>query len=240
MTLILNGTDNSATVPAVTGSTAGTSTGEYFPTTNQWAVSTNGTQAILVDASQNVGLGVTPSAKLDVNGVVCALGGNSPTGGFNLRTVAGTITPRITNDASNATVIRAGASGASVSFNNFANSAELAAIDSSGVLFFNSGYGSSAKAYGCRAWCQYNNSQAIVGSANISSITVNGTGDIRLNFTTAMPDANFSAVASTNEDGGTAKFCNPTQPSTTTIRVVTYNIVGATTNNTYNFVAVFR
>ena len=67
MTLILNGTDNSATVPAVTGGTAGTSTGEYFPTTNQWAVSTNGTQAMLVDASQNVGIGTTTlSGKLNV------------------------------------------------------------------------------------------------------------------------------------------------------------------------------
>jgi hypothetical protein len=118
--------------------------------------------------------------------------------------------------------------------------AEAMRIDSSSNLKFNSGYGSVANAYGCRAWCQYNNSQAIVGSANISSITVNGTGDVTLNFSTAMPDANYSAVASTNEDSGTAKFCNPTQPSTTTIRVVTYTIAGITNNNTYNFVAIFR
>ena len=118
--------------------------------------------------------------------------------------------------------------------------AEAMRIDSSSNLKFNSGYGSVANAYGCRAWCQYNNSQAIVGSANISSITVNGTGDVTLNFSTAMPDGNYSAVASTNEDSGTAKFCNPTQPSTTTIRVVTYTIAGATNNNTYNFVSIFR
>jgi hypothetical protein len=109
-----------------------------------------------------------------------------------------------------------------------------------GVLQFNSGYGSVANAYGCRAWCQYNNSQAIVGSAGISSITVNGTGDVTLNFSTAMPDANYSAVASTNEDSGAAKFCNPTQPTTTTIRIVTYTIAGITNSNTYNFVAIFR
>jgi hypothetical protein len=65
MTLILNGTDSSATTPALTGGTAGTSTGPYFPATNQWAVSTNGTQAMLVDSSQNVGIGTTsPSTKL--------------------------------------------------------------------------------------------------------------------------------------------------------------------------------
>jgi hypothetical protein len=62
MTLILNGTDNSATVPAVQGGTAGTTTGAYFPATNQWAVATAGTQAVLVDASQNVTMAGTATA----------------------------------------------------------------------------------------------------------------------------------------------------------------------------------
>jgi hypothetical protein len=52
MTLILNGTDNSATTPAVTGTD--TDTGIYYPTSNQVAIATNGTQAVLVDSSQNV------------------------------------------------------------------------------------------------------------------------------------------------------------------------------------------
>jgi len=57
MTLILNGTDSSATTPAVTGGTGGTGTGVYYPASNQVALSTNGTQAITVDTSQNVGIG---------------------------------------------------------------------------------------------------------------------------------------------------------------------------------------
>jgi hypothetical protein len=101
----------------------------------QWRDSANGATAQMVlNSSGNLGLGVTPSAKLDVNGVICALGGNSPTGGFNLRNVAGTITPRMTNDAGDGTVIRPGASGGSVKFNNFANSAELAQITDAGNL----------------------------------------------------------------------------------------------------------
>jgi len=65
MTLILNGTDNSATVPAVQGGTAGTTTGVYYPTTNQVAIATNGTNAVYIDASQNVGIGTTsPTSKL--------------------------------------------------------------------------------------------------------------------------------------------------------------------------------
>lgn len=57
MTLILNGTDNSATTPAVTGTD--TDTGVYYPATNQVALATNGTQALLIDSTQNVLLSAT-------------------------------------------------------------------------------------------------------------------------------------------------------------------------------------
>jgi hypothetical protein len=62
MTLILSGTDSSVSAPAVQGGTGGTTTGLYYPATNQLALATNGTQALLVDSSQNVGIGVTPSS----------------------------------------------------------------------------------------------------------------------------------------------------------------------------------
>jgi hypothetical protein len=52
MTLILNGTDNSATTPAVTGTD--TDTGVYYPAANQVALATGGTQAMLANASQGV------------------------------------------------------------------------------------------------------------------------------------------------------------------------------------------
>ena len=69
MTLILNGTDNSATVPAVQGGTAGTSTGLYYPTTSAVGISTAGTNAVYIDASQNVGIGTSsPGNKLSVVG----------------------------------------------------------------------------------------------------------------------------------------------------------------------------
>ena len=68
----------------------------------------------------------------------------------------------------------------------------------SGNLSFNSGYGSAAVAYGCRAWVNFNGTGtvAIRGSGNVTSITDNGVGDYTVNFTTAMPDGNYSAVAS--------------------------------------------
>jgi uncharacterized protein (AIM24 family) len=66
----------------------------------------------------------------------------------------------------------------------------------SGNLQFNSGYGSVATAYGCRAWVNFNGTGtvAIRGSGNVTSITDNGTGDYTVNFTTAMPDVNYSIV----------------------------------------------
>jgi hypothetical protein len=66
MTLILNGTDNSATTPAVTGTD--TDTGVYYPASNEVALATGGTQALLVNASQQVGIGVTPTVRLQVLG----------------------------------------------------------------------------------------------------------------------------------------------------------------------------
>lgn len=74
-------------------------------------------------------------------------------------------------------------------------------IDSSGNLQFNSGYGSAAAAYGCRAWVNFNGTgtPAIREDGNVSSITDNGTGDYTVNFTTAMPDANYSIVGTLGE-----------------------------------------
>jgi hypothetical protein len=64
----------------------------------------------------------------------------------------------------------------------------------SGDLSFNSGYGSAAVAYGCRAWVNFDGTGtvAIRASGNVTSITDNGTGNYTVNFTTAMPDVNYS------------------------------------------------
>jgi uncharacterized protein (AIM24 family) len=78
------------------------------------------------------------------------------------------------------------------------NGTSALSVDS-GNLQFNSGYGSVATAYGCRAWVNFNGTGtvAIRASGNVSSITDNGTGDYTVNFTTAMPDVNYSSVVGT-------------------------------------------
>ena len=59
--------------------------------------------------------------------------------------------------------------------------------------------------FGCRAWVNFDGTTAtpstIRGSGNVSSITKNGTGDYTLNFTTAMPDANYSWAGGDNSWG---------------------------------------
>lgn len=76
---------------------------------------------------------------------------------------------------------------------------KVAEIDASGNMKFDSGYGSAETVYGCRAWVNFNGTGtvAIRESGNVSSITDNGTGDYTVNFTNAMPDANY-CVSSTS------------------------------------------
>jgi len=82
---------------------------------------------------------------------------------------------------------------------------EVMRLDSSANLQFNSGYGSVATAYGCRAWVNFDGTTNTAGfctiraSGNVTSVADNGTGDYTVNFTTAMPDANYTPVfSSTN------------------------------------------
>jgi len=81
------------------------------------------------------------------------------------------------------------------------------AEDGAGTDFeFNSGYGSNATAYGCRAWVNFNGTGtvAIRDSGNVSSITDRGTGQYTVNFTNAMPDINYCAVPSGNPTWGSS------------------------------------
>ena len=105
-------------------------------------------------------------------------------------------------------------------------------FDSSANFKFNSGYGSVATAYGCRAWVNFNGTGtvAIRTSGNVSSITDNGTGDYTINFTTAMPDVNYaiSGLANRNTTGGYGQYiCTPYNQAQTSstfrIAVVAYD-----------------
>jgi hypothetical protein len=118
----------------------------------------------------------------------------------------------------------------------------------SGTLQFNSGYGSAATAYGCRAWVNFNGTGtvAIRASGNVTSITDNGTGTYTVNFTNALPDANYAVSAgcknSTNVDHNYYAVVNRnTAQTTTSVRIVTIYFSNlAAFDNDFVFVSIFR
>ena len=109
----------------------------------------------------------------------------------------------------------------------------LATAESTLTQFSASG---SAPVYAARAWVNFNGTGtvAIRGSGNVSSITDNGTGDYTVNFTTAMPNANYAvALGSTqlnnaNSDMGFlirgTTAAGATTKTTTTLRVISASI----------------
>ena len=104
--------------------------------------------------------------------------------------------------------------------------------ETNGDLKFNSGYGSVATAYGVRAWMRYRgDTNALVGSGNVSSVTDHSTGSFSMNFTTAMVDANYAIVGAvgyndTSLNIGITHSGTHSAPTTTSMRFsvgVNYN-----------------
>lgn len=75
----------------------------------------------------------------------------------------------------------------------------------------------SAPVYACRTWVNFNgqNVPAVKASGNVSSITDNGVGAYTLNFTTALPDANYSVSGSvgTGDAAGDEMILHPIGPT---------------------------
>jgi hypothetical protein len=98
----------------------------------------------------------------------------------------------------------------------------------------------------CRAWVNFNGTGtvAIRASFNVSSITDNGAGDYRVNFTNAMPDANYSVQsqcfsASNNNNGNTTAGLDGLL--TGSVRILTGDAAtGGSADSSGVFVAVFR
>jgi hypothetical protein len=150
----------------------------------------NGTTAVTIDTSQNVGIGKTnPNAKLDVAGV-----SQVSSGGVELQLQVSGTDGFINMNG-----------GGDLSFRLGSGYTQVMRLISGGNFQMNSGYGSIATAYGCRAWVNFNGqgTPAIRASGNVSSITDNSTGNYTINFATAMPDANYSAVGSVFDNGAT-------------------------------------
>jgi hypothetical protein len=163
--------------------------GHYDYTNSRWldlrsyaadyyALFTAGAERMRIDSSGNVGIGIASPQEL-----------------FHLQKTGGS-TIRFQNPG--VRVWNIGNDSTSFVFDDVTAGAERMRIDSAGNLKFDSGYGSAATAYGCRAWVNFNGTGtvSIRESGNVSSITDSGTGNYTVNFTTSMPDVNYSAVCS--------------------------------------------
>jgi hypothetical protein len=97
----------------------------------------------------------------------------------------------------------------------------------------------------CRAWVNFNGTGtvAIRASFNVSSITDNGTGNYTVNFTTAMPDANYSVLfqGAGNNDTISLPVREGTTPTASSVRVSCFNsALTAGVDPLYANVAIFR
>ena len=96
----------------------------------------------------------------------------------------------------------------------------------------------------CRAFVRFNGTgtPAILSSGNVSSITDNGTGDYTVNFTTAMPDANYMVLITVVSTGSSTVFAatgNMTLAAGS-VRFVVRNTSGTATDIDLINVAIYR
>ena len=97
----------------------------------------------------------------------------------------------------------------------------------------------------CRAWVSFNGTGtvAIRASYNVSSITDSGAGDYTVNFTTALPDANYAVAWSWGGTGGalTGRTVEDITPRTALlVRLVTANTAGALLDPAQVNISIFR
>ena len=162
-------------------------------------------------SSGNVGIGTSsPVAKLDVSGTIKSggssvgfitmeAGSSTNTGYGGFYNAAGTRQGYIGFGDTTFGINLASDAGSSMPLRFVVTGTEQARITTAGDFQFNSGYGSVATAYGCRAWANWNGtlSSPITprASGNVGSITKSATGIYQVNFTNNMPDANYSVSA---------------------------------------------
>lgn len=98
----------------------------------------------------------------------------------------------------------------------------------------------------CKAWVNFNGTGtvAIRASYNVSSITDNGIGDYTVNFTTAMPDANY-AIHVNGAEGNTnfarnASVPYQSAPTSTAFRFAVADAANNLLDSAYTYAAIFR
>ncbi len=102
--------------------------------------------------------------------------------------------------------------------------------------------------YSCRAWVNFDGTGtvAVRASGNVTDITDNGTGLYTVNFTTAISDANYSAIVSSTQTAAASGnqaigiASDTGSYSTTAVSLRSQSSAGADTDQAYVNVAIFR
>lgn len=202
---------------------------------------TSGTERLRVDSNGNTGIGTTsPPAKLTSNGTIRSTS-TGASGYVDIRhdgtngvLVANTGSLLMYAEGLNSIIMH---TNATQRFSIGSDGSFTSVIPSGSTLY---------PAYMCRAWVNFNGTGtvAIRGSGNVTSITDNAVGDYTVNFTTAMPDANYSVtgVAQRNatNSGMFLGIKQGTTPSTTQCVIATPNNAGTLEDSPQACVAFFR
>jgi hypothetical protein len=102
----------------------------------------------------------------------------------------------------------------------------------------------AAPIYSARAWVNFNGTgiAAIRAAGNVSSITDNGNGDYTINFTTALPDANYAVAAMGSAVGTDGRNILEafTARTASNIRIVVGNAAQTATDGTHVSIVIFR
>lgn len=103
----------------------------------------------------------------------------------------------------------------------------------------------SAPSYSARAWVVYNpQTQTILSSGNVSSVTYTATGRFTVNLQTAMPDANFATMGLVGQNDsatGNHSLCEYSALRTSSaIGVISSTVAGTETNEPYWSLTVLR
>ena len=224
-----------------------TNTGIFFPAADTIAFAEGGTEAMRINSDAQV---VTTAGTAALPAITTT--GDTNTGIFFPAadtvaiSAAGTEDFRIgpagqlgiggANYGTSGQVLTSGGSGAAPSW---------AAAPTPAALSTASG---SAPSYSARAWVNFNGTGtiAIRASGNVSSITDHAGGDYSINFTTAMPDANYAVLGTSGQNAAASgmnivgRNLDTSVQTTTAVRLYNLNTSASAIDNPNMNIAIFR